>query len=217
MVELLTKPRAAACAAARNDAPGPPLRGFPQHVLGPGCRLYRIHHTSHGPWFFHDDGLFRFDLRERPGWGTCYLAETPLGAFVESLQHFRTASLPRAELAARKLYTYEVNHALVFADITATEATRFGIDASAFAGPSGNYGASQMLATHMFDGEFSGIRYRLRNDLGQQLIGVALFGPAGAQPDDLLDGEDNDIDEELLALACREAAFRTRGPLLDHI
>jgi hypothetical protein len=191
------------------------MAGFPQHVIGPGHTLWRIHGSTHGPWFFRDDGLFRFDLRGRPGWGTCYFAEDPLGAFVETLQNFRTVPLPRAELVNRKVYAYDVGHALVLADVTTNQAGGFGVDASASASSGGYYAGSQALAVGFFDAGFAGIRYRVRHDLSQDLIGIALFGPAGPQPDNLLDGQDHDIGEALVTRACKETYFRTQGPLLD--
>jgi hypothetical protein len=105
----------------------------------------------------------------------------------------------------------------VFADLTGNEAARFGLDASVSASSAGDYSASQTLATEAFDEGFAGVRYRVRHDLSQGMIGVALFGPAGAQPEDLLKGEDRELDEALLARACSEAAFRTQGPLLDRV
>jgi hypothetical protein len=191
------------------------VQGFPQYITGPGASLWRIHGSSFGPWFFRNDGLFRFDLTGRPGWGTCYFAEAPLGAFVETLQGFRTVPLPRRELAARRLFQYHVKHALVFADVTGNDAARFGLDASIAGSSPGDYDASQRFASDAFDEGFSGVRYRVRHDLRQTSIGIALFGPQGAQPDDLLEGEDDEIEEALVAEACREAAFRTPGPLLD--
>lgn len=190
------------------------MQHFPQHVIEYGSNLWRIHGKARSPWFFRADGTFRFDLCDRPGFGTCYFAEAPLGAFVEALQSFRSVSLPRGELAARRLFRLPVAHAVVVADVTAPQAGSFGVDASIGAGRRGDYSESQSLATKIFDAGFAGIRYFVRNDPSQTLRGVALFGPAGPH-DDLLDGNDLPIEEALVARACAEQSFRTRGPLLD--
>lgn len=191
------------------------MRGFPQHVIAPGEKLWRIHGTRYGPWFFRSDGVFRFDLVGRSDWGTCYFAEDPLGAFVEALQGFRSVSLPRAELRARRLYSYSVEHALVLADVTQRDAAEYGLDISISGSTPSDYGTSQRFALDAFDAGFAGIRYRVRHDLRQELTSVALFGPSGPQPDDLLTGTSGELDEQLMARACDEASFRTQGPLLD--
>ncbi|MDW5594228.1 RES family NAD+ phosphorylase [Conexibacter stalactiti] len=191
------------------------MNNFPQHVVDHGSLLYRIHHAANGAWFFRADGLFRFDLTDRPGHGTCYFAESPLGAFVETLQSFRSISLPRAEIAGRRLFAVKADFALVLADVTDNAAGRYGIDASVGASSASDYAHSQALATRAFDAGFAGIRYHVRNDLSQRLVGVALFGPTGPHGDDLWPGDDQAIGEEIVALACRDLYFRTRGPLLD--
>jgi hypothetical protein len=191
------------------------MRGFPQYVISPGAQLWRIHGSRHGPWYFRSDGLFRFDLIGRQAVGTCYFAEDPLGAFVETLQSFRTVAVPRAELDSRVLFAYCVEHAVVVADVTHPEAARYGLDASISASTPRDYGASQAFALKAFDAGFAGVRYSVRHDPGQQLKGIALFGPDGAQPDDLLTGTSGKLDETLVARACAEASFRTPGPLLD--
>lgn len=57
------------------------LSGFPRHELRRSATLYEIHLVGQGPWWFSSDGLGRFDLNSPRG--TCYLAEDPLGGFVE--------------------------------------------------------------------------------------------------------------------------------------
>lgn len=191
------------------------LTGFPQHVVRPGATLYRIHGNKFGPWFFRTDGNFRFDLVDSAGWGTCYFAEDPVGAFVEALQGFRAVTLPRGELTARRLFEYRVRHALVLADVTTQVAASWGFDASISASTPLDYDASQRFAAQAYRAGFAGIRYRTRHDIEQDHHSVALFGPAGPQPDDLLEGTASNLDEPLLARACEEMFFRARGPLLD--
>jgi hypothetical protein len=103
----------------------------------------------------------------------------------------------------------------VLADVTEEMAARYGIDASIGASTPADYNASQEFAEKCFDAGFAGVRYLVRHDPRQDLWGVALFGPDGAQPDDLLPGADEELDEMLVGRACDVAKFRTRGPLLD--
>lgn len=61
--------------------PAPPddLPELPSAKLGTKS-LWRIHAADVAPWFFDVGPDGRFNLAES---GTCYLAEEPLGAFVE--------------------------------------------------------------------------------------------------------------------------------------
>lgn len=83
---------------------GPPpgdLSSFPSFQLIAARRVYRIFHRDHLPWWFSSDGSGRFDLAI-PG-GTCYLAEEPLGAFVEVFRD--TNIIDEADVTERLLAT----------------------------------------------------------------------------------------------------------------
>jgi RES domain len=192
------------------------MRGFPQHDVAPGSLLWRIHGAEREPWFFRNDGLFRFDLLGNPDHGTCYFAEQPLGAFVETLQNFRTVPLPRSELDERRLFKLELANALSLADLTHNRAGSFEVDASLAAGPGHDYGPSQDFAAQAYRSGFAGIRYRVRHDLEQHLLGVALFGPLGSHAGDALmvPGISEEIPETVVEEACG-IGFRVRGPLLE--
>jgi RES domain len=192
------------------------MRGFPQCTIVPDTTLWRIHRARHDVWYFRNDGVFRFDLVGNPQHGTCYFAEDPLGAFVETLQNFRGIPLPRIELVARKLFSVEFRLALTLADLTDNAAANFDLDASIFAGSPEDYSASQEFARDAYDAGFAGVRYRVRHDMRQDLIGVALFGPLGAHSGAALPpGTDEDIPESVVASACTDIGFRVRGPLLE--
>jgi hypothetical protein len=107
--------------------------------------------------------------------GTCYLAEKPLGAFVEA---FRDPRIVHASTVAdRMLATLRAPERLRLADCTVEAARRFGITLEI--GASDDYELCRRWA-EAFAGEgFAGIRYRLRHDPSGSLIGLALFGAAG--------------------------------------
>jgi RES domain len=195
------------------------MEGFPQYTLAPGDELWRIHKEGMSPWFFRNNGRFRFDLVENPAYGTCYFAEEPLGAFVETLQGFRTVPMPRVELVQRRLFHLEVSYPLTLADTTHNAAARFGIDGSIAAGAAGHYGRSQAFAKRALDAGFAGVRYRVRNDMTQNLLGIALFGPLGSHEPipPMPAGVSDAIPESLVSEACQTLQFRVRGPLLEPV
>jgi hypothetical protein len=193
------------------------MEGFPQHTVAPGSELWRIHRAGKSPWFFRNDGRFRFDLVGNAQYGTCYFAEKPLGAFVETLQGFRAVPVPRPELTERRLLKLELEHALSLADTTSNSAARFGLDASIAAGSPDDYSRSQKFAQRAYEAGFAGVRYRVRNDLEQTLVGVALFGPVGSHEaiPPMPPGVSEDIPESVVNEACEALDFRVRGPLLE--
>jgi RES domain-containing protein len=194
------------------------VQGFPQWTIPPGTPLYRIHRAVNGVWFFGNADDYRFDLTGSPSHGTCYFAEEPLGAFVETLQSFRGTALPRPELAARRMFTVAFDQPLTLADVTHNDAGSFGLDASIFAGTADRYDAGQAFALRAFASGYAGVRYRVRHDMSQDLLGVALFGPAGSHIDaDMPTGTDEDIPESVINDACIDIGFRVRGPLLEPV
>ena len=135
----------------------------------------RMHRGGHGAWWFSSDGSGRFDLE--PPNGTCYLAETPLGALIE---HFDGIDLiPQEDLDQRRISILGPGRALRLADCTNSHARGFGVDLALSAGS--DYARAQRFAAWFHDSGFDGVRYFLRNDPTATLIGIALFGPAGEQ------------------------------------
>ena len=134
-----------------------------------------MHREGHGAWWFSSDGSGRFDL-EHPN-GTCYLAETPLGALIE---HFDGIDLiPQGDLDQRRTSILSPGRALRLADCTSSQARSFGADLALSAGA--DYARTQRFAAWFHANGFDGVRYFLRNDPAATLIGIALFGSAGEQ------------------------------------
>jgi hypothetical protein len=150
---------------------------LPRHVLPPGTRLYRIHRAHLEPWFFSSSGNGRFDPVLRPGRGACYWSEDPLGAWVEAFR--TTMTIAEDDLQARALTTVELDQEVSLVDLTERRALSAGVTAAMTAGA--GYTAPQELASNV-DNTDDGIRWRVRHDLEQQLVAVALLGPAGSQP-----------------------------------
>jgi hypothetical protein len=154
---------------------GPPgaVKGFPVLALGRGRTLWRIHRRAASPWWFNSSCKQRFDLP--PPHGTCYLAEWPLGSFVEVFREPRVVA--RADIDARALSRVRLPRSVSVADATSRRARRFGITLEI--GVSDDYELTQAWARALFKEGFGGIRYRLRHDPAGSLVGIALFGNAG--------------------------------------
>lgn len=152
------------------------MAGFPRKRLARGARLYRIHRTGHGPWWFSHDGSGRFDLSDPEGLGTCYLAERPLGSFVEGFRD--TALVDERDVEARVLSSVPLRAQAVIADCCSQRARAFGVTAAIHS--SEDYDRTQLWANAFARAGFDGVRYLVSHDPGQRLVGVALFGPAGA-------------------------------------
>ena len=173
-------------------APPAELGGFPAYDLAWDGVLYRIHRSDRSPWWFSNDGSGRFDLLLQ-GAGTCYLAERPVGAFVEV---FRTGTvIPEAEVHVRTLARLRSPSATTLADCTASGARGYGVTSAIHLQP--DYDRTRAWAQAFADAGFGGVRYRLGHHPSGSELGVALFGQAGAQrfpvektvpiPDEVLD------------------------------
>ena len=151
------------------------LARFPAFGVDRRRSLNRIHRSDAGPWWFSGDGSGRFDLRN--GRGSCYLAVTPVGAFIEV---FRVATvIPEAEVEARSLSSLAPPTRARLADCTVSAARKFGISGAIHTQP--DYTAPQAWAEAFAAAGFGGIRYRVSHDPAQHELGVVLFGDAGEQ------------------------------------
>lgn len=150
------------------------LKGFPRRTLRGDRTIYRIHKTTRASWWFSSTGNGRFDPLGT-GMGACYLAEDPLGAWVEVFR--KRQLLPEVEIAHRSLLAVTLKRDLRLADITARRALSFGITASFGSGE--RYDESQTFAARALEDGFDGIRYFVRHDPAQKLYGIALFAQAG--------------------------------------
>lgn len=150
---------------------------LPRLELRPGRLLYRLYRSVHSPWHFSTHRFGRFNPTSSDGRGACYFAEEPLGAWVET---FRTpVKLAETDVSQRLLTTVRLDRPLLVADLTDRHALQANATAALTA--SEDYSESQRVADDA-QGQFDGIRWRVRHDLAQTLIGVVLFGPAGPQP-----------------------------------
>lgn len=138
-------------------------------------RWYRIHRSRRGPCWFASDGRGRFDLQ--PPNGSCYVAELPLGAFIETFDG--VSLLPQDDIDERVLSTVTMDRELRLADCTHRLARAFGVDAAISVGT--DYARTQRFAAWLHAAGFDGVRYLLRNDPSAMLVGIALFGEAGEQ------------------------------------
>lgn len=180
------------------------LARFPRRTLRADRVVHRIHRAASDPWWFSADGSGRFDPVGVAGIGACYLAEHPLGAWVEV---FRKALLiSEAEVANRAPTATTVGRPLRLADLTSRRALGFGVTASL--GAEERYERSQAFAAEAASAGFDGVRYLVRHDPSQRLYGIALFGPPGAGGEGWPADRDGPIPDELIAEA--GAAFGCR-------
>lgn len=146
---------------------------LPRKTLRAGTRLYRIHRARNRPWFF-SSGVGRFDPTGIDGRGACYWGEDPLGAWIEA---FRTRMLlPESEIRERRLSIATLTEEAVACDLTVRRALKVGVTSALTAGA--DYRESQALADTLHD-KRAAVRWRVRHDLRQSLIGVAWFGEIG--------------------------------------
>jgi hypothetical protein len=141
-----------------------------------------------------------------PGVGTCYLAEKPLGAWVEAYR--KPILISETDVTDRQLQTVKLGRNLKLANLTSRRALGFGVTASL--GADDDYTQSQEFASRAVEAGFDGIRYLVRHDPAQELHGVALFAPAGACEGDPAwpAGADGPIPAEPVAEAARLFRYR---------
>lgn len=131
--------------------PAPPdeLPELPSAKLGTKS-LWRIHAADVASWFFDIGPDGRFNLAES---GTCYLAEEPIGAFVEKLGHLLRPDgvIPEQLVDSQRLSRLRPPKASVV-------------------------NLTQDWALTFQEAGYAGIRYKARHDPRGQLPSVALFG-----------------------------------------
>ena len=157
-------------------APPGDLSAFPAYVLQPSDPVFRIHKATHEAWWFCNDGFCRFDLQAPLG--TCYAAENPLGAVVETFRDFGAVS--EQDIASRRIATLRSAGPVRLADCTAARARGYGLTAEIHSTP--QYDRTRQWATSFAAAGFEGIRYFARHDPSAGLRSFGLFGKAGAHP-----------------------------------
>jgi hypothetical protein len=154
--------------------PAPPdvIPELPRTRLGT-TTLWRIHPAEASPWFFDTGPDGRFNLRDA---GTCYLAEEPLGAFVEKFGRLLRPDgvIPEPLVDSQRLSTLRPPKGSVV-DLTDPKVLGLvGLTAEIHA--TTDYGLTQAWANALRDGGYAGIRYKARHDPRGQLVSIALFG-----------------------------------------
>lgn len=154
-------------------APPTELRGFPRRSLRSSVDLHRIHPVGLAPWWFSSDGSGRFDLQ--PSAGTCYLALSPAGAFVEVFRDFTLVDA--VDVSTRRISLVRVPGDLVLADCTSSRSRGFGVTAAMHSTP--DHATTQAWAAAFRRRGFDGVRFYCGHDPAQRQVGIAIFGPAG--------------------------------------
>jgi hypothetical protein len=162
--------------------PAPPdeLPELPTAKLG-RKPLWRIHGAEGGPWYFDVGPDGRFNLAES---GTCYLAEEPIGAFVEKFGRLLRPGgvIPEPLVDAQRLSAVRPPKATV---VDLTDPTVLGfVGLTAAIHTTSDYDLTQGWALALQEAGYGGIRYKARHDPRGELVSVALFGsdrtPRGA-------------------------------------
>lgn len=175
------------------------LERFPRRTLRGDRPLHRLHRSGREPWWFSEDGSGRFDP-VGTGSGACYLAEQPLGAWVEVFRKRMLIAEP--EIRTRSLLSVRMERDLRLADLTSRRALGFGVTAAL--GADERYEPSHAFAVAAFRAGFDGVRYLVRHDPSQRLYGLALFGTAGATAANdprWPAGDDGELPDELVDAA----------------
>lgn len=137
--------------------------------------LWRIHPADVAPWFFDVGPDSRFNLAES---GTCYLAEEPLGAFVEKFGRLLRPGgvIPEPLVDMQRLSRLRPPRATV---VDLTDPTVLGlIGLTAEIHATSDYDLTQAWALALRESGYEGIRYKARHDPRGQLTSIALFGRA---------------------------------------
>jgi hypothetical protein len=135
--------------------------------------LWRIHPADASPWFFDRGPDGRFNL---PDTGTCYLADEPIGAFVEKFGRLLRpgGAIPEPLVDTQRLSRMRPPKVKVV-DLTDPKVLGLiGLTAEIHA--TTDYDLTQRWASALRDAGYAGIRYRARHDPRGQLDSIALFG-----------------------------------------
>lgn len=158
--------------------PAPPrqLPELPSAQLGTKA-LWRIHAADASPWFFDAGPEGRFNLADT---GTCYLADEPLGAFVEKFGRLLRPGgvIPEPLVDAQRLSRLRPPKVSV---VDLTDPKVLGLAGlTAEIHTTTDYALTQSWASALRDAGHAGIRYKARHDPSGQLVSIALFGSASS-------------------------------------
>jgi len=188
-------------------SPRPVDDAFPSLVLHPERVLFRVHLHSNDPLHFSSSGHGRFDVVGVASVGTCYLAPSPLGAYVETLGRLGTISWD--DIEERRLTELILARSLRLADLTERSILgRYGIAGDVSTGR--DYRSSQSLAQRLYELGFDGIYYTARHDPAFLERSVAVFGASGEHK--LFATSTSAIPSALVDEAAREFALLVLPP-----
>ena len=152
---------------------------FPAVIFEVGHSLFRIHRSMYDPLHYSASDTGRWDppVHARAEYGTCYLAESTLGAYLEVFG--RTVPIRESQLNERVVSEIQVTRPLRLADLTSgAMAGRVGPIPELSVGPS--YTEAQQLSARLRDAGFDGIRYHARHDPTAGSRSIAVFSDAAA-------------------------------------
>lgn len=152
--------------------PADDLPELPGATLGK-APLWRIHAADVAPWFFDVGPDGRFNLAES---GTCYLAEQPIGAFVEKFGRLLRPGgvIPEPLVDSQRLSRLRPPKAKV---VDLTDPTVLGLlGFTAEIHSTIDYNLTQGWALAFQEAGYAGIRYKARHDPRGELVSIALFG-----------------------------------------
>ncbi|MFE3122264.1 RES family NAD+ phosphorylase [Streptomyces hydrogenans] len=176
--------------------------------------LYRLYpHTidddkpGSPAWFCGGEPPCRFDLRD--GAGTCYVASTALGAFIEVFLRVAGIGLSEDEVHKRHLAIMQVSAERILLNLNSRR--NFGIlniDAGLLHETNYQYSQSQALAVTMNRQGIEGVQWLSLRDPASREMNYALFAPSsgvdvgkifevqetGRIPDDLIEQATNEFD-----------------------
>ncbi|MGH2517480.1 MAG: RES family NAD+ phosphorylase, partial [Ktedonobacterales bacterium] len=107
--------------------------------------------------------------------GTCYVAESQLGAFVERFQDF--LAIPFTVIHGSKIASLRLPRPLRLADCTVSQARRLGMTGEIHTFASRDI--TQAWASAFSRDGYDGIRYFARHDPSMKRKSIAIFGAAG--------------------------------------
>lgn len=168
--------------ASRQGPPADDLSGFPSAAVAASTKWHRCHQTQHEPWFYASHpadkiGGGRWDL-PAPN-GTCYVAESAGAALKETAgpdlhdHGFVTGSWADA----RSVSGVELGAKVSVADMTDAAVSDHGASNELVGAL--RYRITQAWARGWHAAGLGGVQYGLR--FAANLIGLGLFGPAGAR------------------------------------
>ena len=137
--------------------------------------MWRIHAAEVDPWFFDPGPDGRFNLAES---GTCYLAEEPIGAFVEKFGRLLRPGgiIPEPLVDSQRISRLRPPKAKI---VDLTDPSVLGLAGlTAEIHSTTDYEVTQGWALALCEAGYRGIRYKARHDPRGQLVSIALFGSA---------------------------------------